>query len=65
MQMEKGNLFDGHRMPFRLHLLPVPRKYCVSRFTGYLRGKAARRIFEKAGNLKDKIGNRHFLGTGY
>ena len=46
-------------------LVSIPRKYSVSQFTGYLKGKIAFMIFDKHANLKHKFGNRHFLSEGY
>ena len=53
-------------MPDHVHLLlSIPPKYSVSSFMGYLKGKSVMMIFEKHGNLKYKLGNKHFWATGY
>ena len=53
-------------MPDHVHLLlSIPPKYGISSFMGYLKGKTATMIFEKPGNLKYTLGNRHFWATGY
>ena len=52
--------------PDHVHLLlSIPPKYYVSSFMWYLKGKTAMMIFGKQGNLKYKLGNRHFGATGY
>ena len=59
-------IVEGHMMSDHVHLLvPIPPKYSVSSFMGYLKGKSAMMIFEKHASLKYKFGNRHFWSTGY
>ena len=49
-----------------VHLVvSIPPKLRVSSFTGYLKGKRARMMFEKHANLRYKFGNRHFWAEGY
>ena len=49
-------ILEGHMMPDHVHqLLSIPPKYCVSSLMGYLKGKSAKMIFEKHGNLKYKV----------
>lgn len=46
-------ILEGHMMPDHVHLLlSIPPKYCVSSFIGDIKGKTAKMIFEKHGNLK-------------
>lgn len=53
-------------MPDHVHLLlAIPRKYSVSSFMGYLKGKSALMMFDQHVNLKCKFGNRHFWAEGY
>ena len=46
-------------------LVSIPPKLSVSSFMGYLKGKSALMIFDRHGNLKYKLGNRHFWSRGY
>lgn len=42
-------ILEGKVMPDHIHLLlSIPPKYSVSSFMGYLKGKSAMRIFERA-----------------
>ena len=59
-------IIEGHLMSDHIHLLvSIPRKYAVSSFMGYLKGKSSMMIFERHANLKYKFGNKHFWATGY
>ena len=59
-------IIEGHMMPDHVHLLlAIPRKYSVSSFMGYLKGKSALMMFDQHANLKYKFGNRHFWAEGY
>ena len=59
-------IIEGHLMPDHVHLLlSIPPKMSVSSFMGYLKGKSALMIFDRHGNLKYKLGNRHFGAEGY
>ena len=59
-------IIEGHMMPDHVHLLlAIPRKYSVSSFMGYLKGKSALMMFDQHVNLKCKFGNRHFWAEGY
>ena len=59
-------IIEGHLMPAHVHLLlSIPPKMSVSSFMGYLKGKSALMIFDRHGNLKYKLGNRHFWAEGY
>ena len=58
-------IIEGHLMPAHVHLLlSIPTKMSVSSFMGYLKGKSALMIFDRHGNLKYKLGNRHFWAEG-
>lgn len=59
-------IIEGHIMPDHIHLLlPIPPKYSVSSFMGYLKGKSSLMIFDMHANLKYKYGNRKFWAEGY
>ena len=59
-------IIEGHLMPDHVHLLlSIPPKMSVSSFMGYLKGKSALMIFDRHGNLKYKLRNRHFWAEGY
>ena len=58
-------IIEGHLMPDHVHLLlSIPPKMSVSSFMGYLKGKSALMIFDRHGNLKYKLRNRHFWAEG-
>ena len=41
-------IIEGHMMPDHVHLLlAIPRKYSVSSFMGYLKGKSALMMFDQ------------------
>ena len=41
-------IIEGYLMPDHIHILvPIPPKYSVSAFVGYLKGKSAMMIFER------------------
>ena len=59
-------IIEGKAMPDHIHILvKIPPKMSISNFMGYLKGKSARMIFARHGNLKYKFGNNNFWSTGY
>ena len=59
-------IIEAEACPDHIHLLvSIPRKYSVSQFMGYLKGKSSLMIFDRHANLKYKYGNRHFWCRGY
>lgn len=59
-------ILEGHLMPDHVHILvSIPPKIAIFSFMGYLKGKSALMMFERHGNLKYKLGNRHFWSEGY
>ena len=59
-------IIEGHMMPDHVHILvSIPPKISVSSVMEYLKGKSSLMIFEYHGNLKYKVGNRHFWADGY
>ena len=59
-------ILEGNVQKDHLHLvLSVPPKYSISEVVGFLKGKAAIKIFDMHLELKKRYWGRHFWARGY
>ena len=61
VEVEEINIQEDH-----VHMIvSIPPKYSISEMMGYLKGRVARKVFDKDERMKKRYWGRHFWSRGY